>query len=161
MSTMNFLKSLRQVGILALVILILLVLAGVLYVLFSNQQGVHTDVVSAGAVNQASPITPKAPAANAKEGVAIQALTPSAAPGSVVSVVATTNATSRCTIHVDASVDSQDDPALAPQVADAYGTVSWSWRVSRAAGAGNKSLEVTCAYHGRTGVVDGQYTVSR
>jgi len=161
MSGMGFLRTLRQAVITALVIIILLVVAAAVYLLFFSPRHNFTNTTAAAANGQPALFAPTAPAENAKEGVAIQAIPPTVAAGTEMSVVATTNATSRCTIKVDPSSARQNDPDLAPQTADDYGTVSWNWRVSPSAPLGSQTLTITCVYHGRTGVVAGTYQVSR
>jgi len=157
---MDFLKTLKQAVIAAVILLLLIVVAGVLYLLFFSSRHNFTDMPVVAETTQKSPFAPTPPAENAPEGVAIQAIAPTVAPGGMMSVVAATNATSRCTIKVDPAAASQTDPNLAPQMADDYGTVGWNFRISNTAPKGSSSLTITCVYRGRTGVVIGTYSVT-
>lgn len=66
---------------------------------------------------------------------------------------------SNCTIKaVYNNVDSTD-PGLAPGVADEFGTLSWSWKIGENVPTGTWPVTVTCLYHGRSAVVQGDLVV--
>ena len=156
---MKFLKWLRNVLLAVSILTILTFAAGFVYLIFfSRPDGASTEQNIEVITSSGLP-TPRPPGENAPEGVAVQSLTDKTTPGSTGSVIVQTNATSTCTIKVDQSVAVKNDPNLAPKKADAYGTVSWSWQISRTATVGNKSITITCVYHGRTGVGGGNFRV--
>lgn len=152
-------RLVRNIVVAVVAVTVCVAIAGTAYLFFSQRQ-VNATTANASTPSGQSTLHSRAlPAANAKEGVAIEALQPEARAGSTMSVVAVTNATSLCSITVDLSVVAPTDVSLAPRTADSYGTVSWSWSVRESAPIGNKTLTITCKYGKSTGVVMGSFAV--
>jgi hypothetical protein len=143
-------------------LLVLFVGAGVAYVWYSGQStGVQAVAATPVAQAEAPVIKPNKPAANAKEGVAIESLTTPVAPGANSSMIVRTLAGSQCTISVVYNNVPSKDSGLVPKVADDYGNVSWSWTVSEDTPVGHAPVTVTCSYNKQTAVVQGDLVVTK
>jgi len=155
-------KTVRNSGISAGILLIVLMAAGMAYTLFSAGPA-PKPVLSKPADEESFQAVPKPPqpAANAPEGVAVGAFTTPVVPGSNASIQVRTNAGSTCTITVVYNNVASTDSGLTPKTADDYGVVSWSWTVGSTVPVGSWPVHVTCAYHGRTGVVQANLEVNR
>jgi len=157
---MKIMKTMKSIGLTMLVIVGLMIGGAAVYLVFLGGTSA-TPVSEATQATSSEPRKPAQPGANAKEGVAIEAMPQSVNVGETMSVIALTNATSRCVIAVDPTVVAKTDKGLQPKIADDYGTVSWSWRVKSYASVGSKTLWITCTYHGRTGMVQGLFKVEQ
>jgi len=160
---MRISKTVRNSGISVGVLLVVLIAGGTAYTLFGDGQAPkQASSTKAVAEETFQPIPkPPQPAANAPEGVAVGAFTTPVAPGSNSSIQVHTNAGSTCNISVVYNNAPSTDSGLAPKTADEYGVVSWSWTVGSSVPVGSWPVRVTCAYHGRTGVVQANLEVSR
>lgn len=161
MVVMAVAKTVRHVVLAVVVLTVSLLLGGVMYAAFFTPHRAFDDMPSAAVAKPTMPYSPVAPGANAKEGVAIESLTPTVIPGAAMSLIAITNAGSHCAITVDAAVVPGADPALAAQTADAYGMVSWNWQVKGSALVGSHDLAVTCMFHAKTAVVQASFIVEK
>lgn len=155
-------KTIRNTSISVVVLLILFVVAGILYVLFVDQAPSASNKTSSSSNSavQALP-KPQAPAANAKEFAAVQAVTSPVKQGQNSSVSIATNATSVCKISVVYEDVASTDSGLTPKTADAYGNVTWSWTIDSSVPVGTWPISVTCVYHGRSAVVDTSVLVTK
>lgn len=163
-----FPKPLRNVLISAVILLVLLVGAGVAYTLYMDSNG-QKDLTPepVASTSVAPPITPRKPAPDAKEGAAVEMLMSPISVGTEESLSVRTNPTSSCKVAVIYGYDYDkkqtpiSDPALGPQVADEYGTVSWTWTISPSAPLGPGKITVTCVYNGRSAVVLADLVVTK
>jgi hypothetical protein len=147
-------RSLRNAFISALVLLILLVVAGVLYTLLAYNGDAKVKPAAKSAAATREPVVkPRKPSPKAKEGVAVELITSPVNAGSNASLNARTNAGSKCSILVTYAGAKSTDSGLNDKKTDDFGSVSWSWTVSSGVPAGTWPVKVTCTYHGRTGVV--------
>lgn len=144
-------------------LIVLAVAAGIVYVLVtdSNVKPAPTHSKPAATQQESGLPKPVAPAPNAQEGVSIESLTSPVSAGSNVSLIATTNAGSKCAITVTYNGVQSTDSGLIAKTADAYGSVSWSWTVGSSVPVGNWPISVTCAYHGRSGVMADSLQVTK
>jgi hypothetical protein len=153
-------RSVRNALISALVLLVLIVGAGVAYILLSG--GTDTEAKPPPRQTAAKEPVVKAhkPAANAKESAAIEMLTSPVAAGSNASVNVRTLADSTCSIVVTYAGAKSTDSGLKPKTADDFGAVSWTWTVGNAVPAGNWPVTVTCVHNGRSAVVQSELQVT-
>lgn len=156
-------KAVRNALISAGVLLIVIVAAGAAYTLYMDQKPVITTASDASptAAETTSPIVAHKPAADAKEGAAIEALTTPVSPGSNASVSVRTLPTSKCVISVVYNKVPSTDSGLAPKIAGDFGDATWSWTVGPSTPVGTWPVKVTCSYHGRSAVVVGDLVVQR
>lgn len=152
-------RSVRNALISALVLLVLIVGAGVAYTLLAGGTDTTVTPPPRQTATKEPVIKPKKPAADAKEGAAIEMLTSPVAAGSNASVNVRTNAGSTCSILVTYAGVKSTDSGLKPKTADDFGAVSWAWTVGSTVPAGNWPVKVTCVYHGRSAVVQSDLQV--
>jgi hypothetical protein len=157
-------KAVRNALISGAILLLVLVVGGVAYTYYVGRAPVDTKadaVKPADATTSDYTIKPTQPAANARESAAVQLLTTPVAPGSNASISVKTNATSTCKISVTYNNVPSTDSGLTPKTANDFGTVDWSWTVGPNTPLGTWPVVVTCDYHGRTAVVQGDLEVAR
>ena len=152
-------KTLRKTLIATLVLLFIIVVGGMIYVLISDRNNKPVIANRQENTQQPSPIKPIPPSANSPEGVAIESLISPVVAGSNSSISINTNAGSNCDISVAYNGIKSTDSGLVAKMADAYGNVTWAWTVGDTVPVGNWPIQVTCFYHGRSGVVDGSLQV--
>jgi hypothetical protein len=106
-------------------------------------------------------VKPVQPSPNAREGAAVEFIDSPVSVGSNTTISIHTNPTSKCTIAVVYNNIASADSGLVPKIADAYGTVSWTWTVGPSVPLGTWPVKVTCAYNGRTGFVQATLEVTK
>jgi hypothetical protein len=138
-----------------IVILVLLVGAGILYVLLADQTPMAPPKTkSSGLYSGQGLPKPQAPAANAKAFAAVQEVVSPVQQGQNSSVSIQTVPSSVCNISVLYKGKASKDSGLAPKTADAYGNVTWAWTIDSSVPIGTWPITVTCVYHGRSAIVD-------
>jgi hypothetical protein len=154
-------RTVRKTMITIILLLVLFIGAGVTYVLITDRSTNKHELPPVSASLDQSPL-PKAvaPGPNAPEGVGVELVTSPVTAGSNASITVSTNAGSACTITVSYNGVKSSDSGLVPKVADAYGNVTWTWTVISSVPAGTWPINVSCVYHGRTGVVTSSYQVT-
>jgi hypothetical protein len=152
----------RKILLSVVILIVLIMAAGTIYVLLADGK-VKPRPVDVNTNNDDTPaiVKPVAPGANDAEGVSVETLTSPVAAGSNASLSASTDAGSNCNIVVSYNGVISTDSGLAPKNSDAYGTVSWTWTVASTVPVGTWPIKVTCAYHGRSGVVDDSIQVTK
>ena len=147
-------KLVRSVLVSGVVLSACLILAGAAYTLWVSRNTSQSTAPQAP-TQQASSIIPKPhpPSPNAPEGVAVEAMNTPAQAGSQGFISVRTNPGSTCTIKVTYSKITSKAAGLSQQVADSYGSASWTWTIDESAPIGTWPVQVTCAYRGRTGMV--------
>lgn len=155
------LKSVRNIAISIVVLLVVVVGGGVAYTWYVGQQSVEgTSSIAAPVDPTPAPvIKPTKPAADAKQSAAVQILTSPVAPGSNASITVKTNAESDCTIKVEYNKIASTDSGLGPKKADDFGIVSWTWTVEETAAVGTWPVDVTCAFNDQTAMVRGNLVI--
>lgn len=145
------------------VLLALFIVAGVVYVfVVGRSSALDTKAVALPvAVPARQEIKPTQPAKNAVESAAVELITSPVALGSNASISVKTNAKSSCTISVVYNNVASTDSGLGPKIADEYGTISWTWTVSKTASVGTWPVKVTCVYNGRSAVVQADLQVTK
>lgn len=156
------LKSLRNIAISIVVLLVVVAAAGVAYTWYVGQDTTDDTTAIAVPVAPTPPavIKPTKPAADAKQSAAVQILTSPVAPGSNASITVKTNAESDCTITVEYNDIPSTDSGLAPKSADEFGIVSWTWTVEETVPLGTWPVDVTCAFNDQTAMVRGNLVVA-
>jgi hypothetical protein len=147
-------KGVRSALLSVVILIVLFVLAGTAYTLFLGQSGpapVKTTAKPAQAAYSAP--KPVAPAANAPVGVSVDSLLSPVSAGSNTSLQVKTTPGASCTVSVVYNGVASTDSGLAPKAADAYGIAGWTWTVGPGVPAGSWPINVTCSYHGKSGVV--------
>lgn len=155
------LRSVRNIAISIVVLLIVVVGGGVGYTWYVGQNAAEDPVAIAPPVapTPTPVIKPTKPAANAKQSAAVQILTSPVAPGSNASITVKTNAESDCTIKVEYNKVPSTDSGLKPKKADDFGIVSWTWTVEESVPLGTWPVDVTCAFNDQTAMVRGDLVV--
>jgi len=151
-------RTIRNALIASIVLAVLLVGGGMAYALLMNYQ-TPSPTVAAPTPVASQELTPHAPNPNAPEGVAIDGLLSPVTSGDNGSVIAQTLPTSTCKITIDSTTTAGSKVVLPTKTADAYGSVQWTWPIDETTTHGNHSVTITCVYHGRTGVVQGNFVV--
>ncbi|HEY5152727.1 MAG TPA: hypothetical protein VII55_02010 [Candidatus Saccharimonadales bacterium] len=155
-------KTVRNTIISIFLLLLLFIGAGIAYVLIADRSTPKAVPVAAVAKPDTdSTPKPTPPSANAPEGVSVESVTSPVAAATNSSITARTNAGSTCTIVVSYNGGQSTDSGLTSRTADAYGNVTWTWTVGSAVPAGTWPINVTCTYHGRSGVVQSSYQVTK
>lgn len=155
-------KTIRNTVISIFVLVLLFIAGGVAYVLITDRSTPKQRPIAAAAKAETDPVLkPTPPAANAPEGVSVEAVMSPVAAGSNSSITARTNAGSACTIAVSYNGVQSTDSGLTAKTADAYGNVTWTWTVNSSVPVGTWPIKVTCTYHGRSGVVQSTYQVTK
>jgi len=155
-------KLIRNATISMLVLLILAVGAGVAYTWYMGQ----TDIENTSAVAKpveyepVKVVEPPKPAANAKIGASVQALTSPVKPGENTSLTVKSVPGSSCAISVIYDKTPSTDSGLKPQVADDFGIVAWAWTVEPSAPLGTWPMKITCTYLKQSAVVQADLIIA-
>lgn len=153
-------SGLKKIAIGAIVLLLLLGLAGLAYTWWMGKQAT-VDIPDAPV---SKPVT-KAPSTisdTAPVSVALQSLTTPVKPGENASMMVKTNPGAACSIKVEyTNNQSSTDTGLVPKNADEYGIVSWSWKVEENRLPGVWPATVTCANAENSGVYVGKLEIQR
>ena len=142
----RIIKTIRNIIISFVVLLILAVGGGVGYIWYMGQQD-----NSASLSSEPEPVKPKTEsikpakeAANAKASASIQSITSPVNPGLNASVYVKTNVNAACKISVVYNKIASTDSGLKDKTADEYGIVSWTWTVEKTVPVGKWPVTVTC-----------------
>jgi cytoskeletal protein RodZ len=155
-------KTLRNTLVTVAVLITLFVAGGAFYVWYSERTPVEQPKPTAKTSGEPSALPkPSQPRPSAPEQVAVQALTSPVKAGANSSMSIKTNATSTCTISVTYNNVAEKDSGLTPKVADAYGSVTWSWTVDATAPVGTWPVKSTCVFHGKSAVVIANLQVTK
>lgn len=160
----HFPRAVRNTVLSGIALVMLVLAAGVVYVFMNdkaNGSGALAGTTQVSAQVSAGAIKPQPPSPAAPEGVYVEFITTPVKAGSVANVAVRTNPTSICTATVTYKAIVSHDPGLGPQSASDFGDVSWTWTVDPAAPSGTWPVDITCTYHGRSGVVRADLTVTR
>jgi hypothetical protein len=157
---MSATKTARNVGISITVLLLLLVGGGVGYTyLFGSDDSLDAASISLPKQPAEPQLKTVKPAENAKIGASVETLTSPVAQGENAAINIRTLATAKCTISVVYNNVAATDSGLAPKTADAYGLVTWTWTVDKAAATGTWPVWVTCSYRDKQAKVKGDLLV--
>jgi len=133
----------HKIALGTLSLLVIVFLAGFIYVYYSDQTTQSTPTKSKSSIYR--PITPP-PATNptSPEGVSIDTLTSPVAAGSPASVSVQTDNTSICTITI--SYSASNISSLKPDTTNPYGVAEWTWTIPPTTPAGNYPIKITCTF---------------
>lgn len=141
-------KLFHKIALAVLTLLVVAFLIGFIYVYNSDgSTNLKARSSQASAVDTSSPIKPPPkPGPNAQVGVAEEAFDSPAAPGATTSIIINTTAGANCSITVTLNGVKDNAASLKPQVADAFGNVTWSWTIPSNTPFGSYPVSVKCAY---------------
>ena len=148
-------KPIRKTIIAIIMIIVFFIAGGMIYIFITDRNTkLLTQAASTNNTESSSIPKPTLPGSNAPEGVAIESVTSTVNAGSNASVSVITNAGSKCAITVSYDGIQSNDSGLTTKVANAYGSVTWSWTVGNSVPAGTWPISITCEFNGRSGVFD-------
>jgi zona occludens toxin (predicted ATPase) len=153
-------RKAKNIAIATVVLLLLLVVGGVAYIWYTGQQGPQPAANKVATETTREAIKPTTPNPNTQESAAIEFLSSPVVPGDEASVNVKTVATSNCSVSVIYNNVPSSDPALKEKVADDFGNVSWNWTVGKSTPTGSWPVKITCSWHGKTAVVQGDLVVA-
>lgn len=144
-----------------LTLLLLACGAGVGYTWYVGQQPGKISAPVVAASRKPLHPSPSAshPAADAAVGASVQSLISPAAPGEETSLTVRTQPGADCSIKVMYDKLPSSDSRLQPAAADAFGMVSWSWKVEGAAPEGKWPVKVNCKKGDKSAVVQADLVV--
>ncbi len=147
------LKTVRNIAIMFVVLLVLLVGAAVAYTWLSGGEQKTVTIADPKTKPQLvekekRTLDPKAPV-----GASIQSLSSPVDPGQNVLLVVRTKPEATCTVIVEYNKVKSTDSGLSEKVADYYGMVQWSFQVPVDAPLGPAPVTITCAFNEMSGVV--------
>lgn len=156
-------STIRKTIITIIALVVVFAVAGTVYVLVTDRSTPQPEQATTPVAPKEdnSLPTPRLPGANAPEGVAIDSILSPTKAGTNTSLSATTNAGSSCIIIVSNQKLKMKDSGLAPQTANDYGIVSWTWSVPSSTKTGNWLIKVTCTYNKRVGVAQSNLEVTK
>jgi len=157
----DMIRTIRNTLFAILMLLVLIISGATVYVLFINRPNLEPGSTANAKYSTPSVLTPRQPNPNAPEGVAVESLPVAVRAGDNVSLIIQTNPTSTCKATTTGAGATTQAVALADKIADSYGMATWSWHVDPAAPLGNRTVDVTCLYHGRSGYVQGYFAVKQ
>ena len=156
----RILKTIRNIVISILVLVVLFIAAGALYTWVMGQSVKPVATIEETAT-PATNVAIKRPQIdpNAAESASVQSLTTPVVPGENASVTIKTNPGSWCTIIVTYNEVKSADSGLIGKTSDEYGSVSWTWTVEASAPVGKWPVKVTCLRNSKSAVVIGDLVV--
>jgi hypothetical protein len=153
-------KTIRNVVISTVALLVLIVGAGLAYTFYLGPTA--TQNIPATKTNTTpAVIKPSVPSSDAKEFAAIEFLTSPMQAGTNAQISVKTLPASSCKITVTYNKVPSTDSGLKTKTANEYGVVDWTWTVGKTTPVGKWPVEVTCAYHGRTAYVRGDLEITK
>lgn len=156
-------RPVRTIILSAFGLLVLLLAAGVVYVKYTDSRSSPMPTATAQIPSQNSGVVKPLPTAkNAPEGVSLDVITSPVARGTQATVEINTDSGSTCTMGIMFKQNIVSPiTGVAPQATNAYGSVAWTWTLSNQTPLGTWPVKVTCVYRGRSGVVEGNLTVTK
>ena len=151
MARRNTLKTVRNVALSALILLVLFLAAGVAYVRFVGNDSQTAQSQTTPPQPKLSLPEPHKPDPKAAVGVALQSLYTPIKAGQNTSITVRTTPTAKCTIKVTYNGKPSTDSGLADKNADGYGMATWSWTVEKSVPKGKWPVAVTCVYNKHSG----------
>jgi hypothetical protein len=147
------LKSIRNVTISIVALLVLVIGAGVAYTWWMGKHSPAVSTVDDQAVTVKPSVKPVQPAENTPVGVSVQTITSPANPGMNASITIKTKPGATCTITVMYNAVASKDSGLRSKVADDFGVAMWTWTIEPTVEIGKWPVTVTCAKDKKSGVV--------
>lgn len=162
--TKKYIRTALKIFLSAMVLLLFLVVAGILYIRYADNQQNTEQSVPLPEPPSPPVIEPPKLSPKAKESVVVQTITSPVKRGSEASITVKTNPKSECKIKVSYKDKNDKDveyknSALIDKKVDEFGVVSWDWPVYNSAPVGKWAVTVTCFYYKQSGVVIGDMLV--
>lgn len=144
--------------------LVVLVAAGAAYIYFTGGNTERQVQVPKPDVVANSPVKPPKESPDAPASAVIEEISSPVKPGAEASVSVQTNVKAKCSIQVayaESGVTKlySDAAGLEPKIADDFGSVSWSWKTKGLTNLNKRTVVITCSYHKKTAVVQGEVDV--
>jgi hypothetical protein len=154
-------KVIKQTLISAGVLLILIIGSGIAYVYFTGRSATPDNSQAAPKVTEEkTPFTnPPQPPEDAKVGASLEYISSPVKPGENTTMSVHTNPKASCTIAVAYNNIPVVDSGLIKKTADVYGSVAWTWTVSKDAPLGKWPIKVTCANAKNSAMVQGDLVI--
>jgi len=154
------LKTIRNIAIAVVIMLVLMVGAGVAYIKFSGSSSTNnTNAQQLQDAFKSEAVKPRKPLSKSTEYAALESLVSPVKAGENTSITIKTLAGSQCVIGVTYGSLKETDSGLAPRYTDDFGNITWSWTVDKNAPAGKHTIKMTCKYYGRSAYLEGYLTV--
>jgi hypothetical protein len=156
------LRTIRNIAISVVVLLVLFVGGGVAYEMLTANN-VKQDAAPTPKTESNNFALPKPPAVNPKaaESAAVESFLSPAKIGTNTSISVKTLPGSSCTISVMYNNVPAKDSGLITKAANAYGIVEWTWTVENSAPVGTWPVKVTCSLNKKSAVVIGNLQVTK
>lgn len=156
-------KSIRNAAVSAIVIIVLLVVAGTAYTWYNGQHAstILPAAAPADTANTDPPLRPVKPSANAKLGASMETITSPVAPGANASATVKTLPGASCGVTVTYNGVAIKDSGLTQKVASDFGIASWTWTVPSSTPVGTWPVSATCSFHKQSAVVQADLVVAK
>ena len=140
-------RAVKNVTIFVLILAVLFSVAGFGYTWYAGQQPVPAAPDISSLPKQRSKPKPTAPSKNSPVGIAVQTFSSPIAPNQNASLAIKTLPGAACSVLFTYNKDKEisKDTGLIPKIADEYGYVDWTWKVTVQVQPGTWPVEVTCA----------------
>ncbi len=140
-------RLVKNTAVFLLILVMVFGAAGFAYTWYAGQQEVDPalDVSTLPKQQPQHKTTP--PTKNSQVGVSVQTFNSPLTPGQNASLGIKTLRGAACSITFTYNKDNErsDDTGLIPKIADEYGLVEWTWKISPAVTDGTWPVEVVCA----------------
>jgi hypothetical protein len=154
-------KKIRNIGLSIVILVVVLLIAGTVYVWYEGLHPAQDTAVVAQPQKQQFQIKHVKPAKNAKIGVAEESLTSPIKPGSNANIEVRTYPGATCKIKVEYNKVASKDSGLKTKIADKeFGMVDWSWTVEPTVPIGKWPITITCTANKQSAVLVSQLVVS-
>lgn len=155
-------KTIRNIAISVVVLLVVTVGAGAAYTWYAGRSAPVTDIVTSPVEATSSrPVIKHVPQApGTKIGASVQTITSPVEPGSNTSITVKTTPGAICTISVLYNDVASKDSGLTSRVADEFGVVMWAWTVESSVPFGKWPVKVTCVMNEFSAVVQTDLVVA-
>lgn len=149
-------KLIHKIALGALSLLVLIFIAGFIYVYYTDQTSPPKNTKSTTSIYR--PITPPPPSnPTSPEGVSLDSLSSPVQAGGLAFVSVQTDNTSICTLTIAYSPAKPSN--LKPVTTDPYGVAQWNFTIPANTPAGNYPIKITCTFNKKVGVYDASIQV--
>lgn len=155
------LRTIRNIAIAVIVLLVLIVAGAIIYVMLSGNESdkkasqPKPPAPIESLLPKASKPNPKVPAS-----AAVQSLISPVKAGENTSLTIHTNHGGKCTISLKYGSIAAKDSGLKTKVADDYGIIDWSWTVPKNAPAGTWPIKMYCYYYKKSAYLEANLKVT-
>lgn len=159
MSKKRIARTIRNVSISIVVLLVVFVGAGIAYTWFMGRTPAAEVTTDTTEETPIPTIKHVEQAENVPVSASVQSLTSPVAPGENASIIIKTNPGSWCTISVMYNKIPSTDSGLKGKTADEFGIATWAWTVEASRPTGKWPVTVTCLRNKLSAVVIGDLII--